>query len=87
MFRTIRWSAIALICVCLTAGAAQAWPLAQAGPGPAAPELASRLQATWHWLVSLLPRVEPKPSWTPSTPQTKSSCSSDPWGQPVNCNS
>jgi hypothetical protein len=83
MSRTIRWSATVLVCACLTAGAAQAWPLAQGRPDFAVPELGSRLEAAWGWLVSLFSEVKPKPDPAHSTSPRKSSCSSDPFGHPV----
>jgi len=86
MSRTIRWSAVFLLCACLTAGAAQAWPLVQVRPDFAAPEVGSRLEAMWDWLVSLVREAKPKPAPAPSNTHTKSSCSSDPLGHPINCN-
>ena len=84
MSRTIRWSATVLVFVCLTAGAAQAWPLAQDRPGRAAPEVASRLEAAWDWFASLFRWVEPKPaSEIPSGSQEKDCSGHDPFGNPI----
>jgi len=82
MSRTIRWSATVLVCVCLTAGAAQAWPVAQGRPDFVAPEVGSRLEAAWGWLVSLLQPTKPKPPDRPLHAQTKGGCTRDPNGQP-----
>jgi hypothetical protein len=80
----IRWSATILVLVCLTAGAAQAWPLAQDRPGLDAPEIASRLEAAWDWFASLFRWEEPKPAaQTPSDTEEKEGCTIGPWGQPV----
>jgi len=83
MSRTIRWSATVLVCVCLTAGAAQAWPVAQVRADFTAPEVGVRLEAAWDWVVSLVRVVKPKPGAVPSTAHAKSSCSSDPFGHPA----
>jgi len=85
MSRTIRWSAAVLVCACLTAGAVQAWPLAQVQPDFTAPEVGSRLEAAWDWLVWLFRPAGSKPAPAPSNSHTKSSCSSDPMGHPANC--
>lgn len=86
MSRTMRLSATVLVLACLTAGAAQAWPLAASRPDFAAPEAGSRLMAAWDWLASLFQPVEPKPDPAPATSPEKSSCSADPTGHPVYCN-
>jgi hypothetical protein len=84
MSRTIRWSATVLVFVCLTAGAAQARPLAQDRPGSSAPEIASRLEAAWDWFASLFRREEAKPAAeVPSDAQEKDGCSANPWGLPI----
>lgn len=85
MSRTMRWSATVLVLACLTAGAAQAWPLAQSRPDFAAPEIGSRLLAAWDWLVSQFRPVESKPDQAPSTAPEKGGCSGDPMGNPI-CN-
>ena len=82
MSRMIRWSATVLVCVCLTAGAAQAWPVAQVRADFTAPEVGVRLEAAWSWLVSLFRPTEPKPPDRLSHPQTKGGCTRDPNGQP-----
>lgn len=82
MSRTIRWSATVLVCACLTAAAAQAWPLAQSRPDFAAPAVASRLEAAWGWLVSLFRPTEPKLPDRLLRSHTKGGCTRDPNGQP-----
>ena len=86
MSRTMRWSATVLVLACLTAGAAQAWPLAQSRTEFAAPDLGSRLEAAWDWLVSLFRPVESKPDQVPSDPLQKDACSIDPIGRLISCN-
>jgi len=82
MSRTIRWSAAVLVCACLTAGAVQAWPLAQVRPDFTATEVGSRLEAAWDWLVSLFRPSEPKPPDRHLHSQRKGGCTRDPNGQP-----
>jgi hypothetical protein len=83
MSRPIRWSATVVVLLCLAAGAAQALPLAQIQPEAAAPAVASRLEAAWEWLASLVRPLEPKPSnQTPSADQRKDGCTGDPNGKP-----
>ena len=87
MSRTIRWSATVLVLACLTAGAAQAWPLAPSRPDFAAPEMGSRLEMVFDWLISLFRPVESGSVPAPSASPEKSSCGSDPLGHPlINCN-
>ena len=85
MSRTMRWSATVLILACLTAGAAQAWPLAQSRTDFTAPEVGSRLEAVWDWLVSLFRPIESKPAPALSNSSEKDACSADPMGRPGNC--
>jgi hypothetical protein len=84
MSRTIRWSATVLVFVCLTAGAAQAWPLAQDRLGASEPDMASRLEAVWDWFASLLRSEEPKPApEVPSGIQEQDCTGMDPFGHPI----
>jgi hypothetical protein len=84
MSRTIRWSATLLVLAGLTAGTAQAWPLAEARPTLAVADIGSRLSAAWDRLVSRFLPVAPKPAGqTPSGAQVKGSCSVDPSGNCV----
>jgi hypothetical protein len=86
MSRTIRWSATVLVLVCLTAGAAQAWPIAQVRPDLAVPEAAGRLEAVWEWLVSWFQPAEAKPADEASSDsQEKTGCGNDPFGRPLPC--
>jgi hypothetical protein len=86
MSRTLRWSAIVLVLACLTAGTAQAGPLAQLRPEIAVPDVGSRVVvAVWDRLVSLFRPVESKPAPAPSGSRQKDSCSGDPFGRPINC--
>jgi hypothetical protein len=83
MSRTIRLSVTVLVLVCLTAGAAQAWPIAQVRLDLGLPEAAERLEAVWEWLASIFQREEPaSPNPTPSGAQEKDGCSHDPNGKP-----
>jgi len=84
MSRTLRWSATVLVLACLTAGTAQAGPLAQFRPEIAGSDVGSRLVAVWDRLVSLFRPVEAKPAPAPSGSRQKDSCSGDPLGRP-NC--
>jgi hypothetical protein len=86
MSRMMRWSATLLVFACLTAGAAQAWPVVQDRPSLAAPEVESRLEAAWRWLTALFLPEEPKPpSQTPADFQQKDTCGGDPNGRPPQC--
>lgn len=84
MSRTMHWSATILVLACLTAGTAQALPLARSRPEIAVSEVGSRLVAALDWLVSLLRPTESKPAPTASGPLRKDSCSGDPMGH-SNC--
>ena len=85
MSRTIRWTATVLVFVCLTAGAAQAWPIAQVRPDFAAPEAAGRWEAVWERLASLFQREDPaSTSPTSSGAQEQDTCA-DPNGKPIPC--
>jgi hypothetical protein len=86
MSRTMRWSTTVLVLACLTAGTAQALPLAQLRPEIATPDVGGRLVGAWERLISLFGLGDSKPAPTPSAPPAKSSCSADPTGRPVNCN-
>jgi len=84
MSRKVCWIATAFVIVCLTAGPAQAWPLAHIRPALAAPEAGSLLDTARDWLASLFRRTEPSPRKAGSTPsQQKYGCSVDPNGRPV----
>ena len=85
MSRIMRWSATVLVLACLTAGTAQAWPLAESRPEIAIPDVGGRLMAAWEQLVSLFGPVDSKPGPALSTSPEKSSCSADPTGHPNNC--
>ena len=84
MSRPIRWSATNLVLLCLTAGAAQAWPLAQLRPDVSAPAVASRVEAAWQWLASLFRPPKPQPAnQAPSDFQQKDCGTLDPHGKPI----
>ena len=84
MSRTIRWSAAVLVLICLTAGAAQAWPLAQDRPGLDAPDVAGWLEAGWSWFTALFRSEEPKPAAEVPPDSHEKGCGSwDPFGHPI----
>lgn len=73
----VRWTVLALILACLTAGAAQARPVE--GPQVAeAPVRESPLAMAWEWFLSLFALAGEAPQTEETRPKT--GCTADPDG-------
>jgi hypothetical protein len=81
MFRTLRWTVLALALPLMTAAAALAAPTVQVRPALAVSEDGGLLTAAREWLLARLRPFAPSPAGKkPVDQQRKGGCSADPDG-------
>ncbi len=85
MFRTLRWTVLALALPLMTAAAALAAPTVQVRPALAGSEEGGLLTAAREWLLARLHPVAPPASGSRRGTPGKSMCSIDPDGRQSPC--